>query len=347
MRLVTFVPPDGLPRAGALLGAALVDLAAAAPLALEDAEGLAWDMLSLLRADQDAVSLESAADILAALTQMLGGEPDLAGFPDDLDDPLYQSATEDLDGSLSIGGAALIYPLTQVRLLAPLPRPASLRLYDAFEEHAIAVATLRGNSLPGAWYRGPALAFGNHGAIYGPGAPILLPPGEMLDYGLSLACVIGRSGRDLDRDEAQTAIAGYCLANSWANHDHDELERLLGRGPGKSRDFATSLGPWLVTSDELEMYAGDDGRLSLSLIAEVNGLTQIRATAALQYYPFADLVADASRHTTLVPGDVIIAGPLAGGTLLEQTSGYGPWLAPGDIVELSGTGLGSLTNRLE
>lgn len=347
MRLVSFVPPDGLPRAGVLLGAALVDLAAAAPLVLADAEDLNWDLLSLLRADQDGVNLDSAAELVAALSEMLGGEPDLAGFPSDLDDPGYGFAATDLEGSWHVGGAALIYPLAQVRLLAPLPRPASLRLYPAFEEHSVALAALRGSSLPGAWYRGPAMVFGNHGAIYGPDKTIPLPQGEVFDYGLSLACVIGRGGRDLELDEAQDAIAGYCLANTWINRDYEEQEAALGRGPGKSRDFATALGPWLVTPDELDLYRDEAGRFSLSLSAQVNGRETSRTTAALQYYPFAELVVDASRGVTLVAGDVLVAGPVGGGTLYEQTSGYGPWLGPGDEVTLHGTVLGSLTNRLE
>lgn len=346
MRLVTFVPPDGQPRAGALLGEAVVDLAAAAPFVLEEAEGLRWDMLSLLRADQEEVSLDTAADIVAAVAQMVGAEPDLAGFPVDADDLGYADSG-DLAGSLSIGGAAMLYPLGQVRLLAPLPRPASLRVYAAFEEHAIAAASLRGAALPPAWYRGPAFAFANHGAVLGPDAPLAAPLAESLDYGLGLACIIGRVARDLTPAEAPAAIAGYALINTWCARDHEELERAVGLGPAKSRDFATSLGPWLVTADELELYADDDGRLSLTLTARVGGAERSRATAAGQYYPFPELVAHASRDVTLYPGDVIGSGPVGGGTLLEQTGGYGPWLEVGDTVTLEATGLGTLSNWID
>jgi fumarylacetoacetate (FAA) hydrolase len=347
MRLVTFVPPDGPPRAGALLGDTVVDLAAAAPLVIEEAESLRWDLLSLLRGDQEEVSLDAAADIVAAVAQLVGEEPaldefDLAGMelvsPEDL--------PPDLAGSLSIGGAAMVLPLSQVRLLAPLPRPASLRVYESFEEHAIAARSLRGLSLPGAWYRAPAFSFANHGAVFGPDDDVPAPAADARDFGLGIACVIGRAVRDLDPDEAAGAIAGYLIVNTWANRDSEEQERALGLGPGKSRDFATSLGPWLVTPDELELYAGDDGRLGLVAVARVNGVERARATTVGQYYPFADLVAHASRDATLYPGDVIASGPVSGGTLLEITGGFGPWLEPGDSVELEVTGLGALRNTV-
>lgn len=343
MRLVTFVPPDGQARAGALLGEAVVDLAAAAPLVIEEAAGLRWDMQALLQGDQEEVSLETAADILAAVTQLMGGAPDLAGFPDD---DLGYAEGGDLGGSLSIGGAAMLYPLAQVRLLAPLPRPASLRLFESFEEHAIAARSLRGEALPGAWYRGPAFSFANHGAVYGPDSAIPFPASEALDFGLGLACVVGRAARDLTPDEAPAVIAGYLILNSWCARDHEEAERAVGLGPAKSRDFATSLGPWLVTPDELELYTDDEGRLGLLLTARVNGVERARGTSAGQFYPFGELLARASSAVTLAPGDVIGSGPVGGGTLLEQTSGFGPWLEPDDRVELEVTGLGALANIL-
>lgn len=344
MKLITFVPPDGPPRAGVLLGDAVVDLAAAAPLVIEEAESLRWDMASLLYGDQQEVSVDAAADIVAAVTQMVGQDSSLTAF--DLTGLEFELPPEELDGSLSIGGAAMLLPLSQVRLLAPLPRPTSLRVFEAFEEHAIAVHSLRRRELPGAWYRGPAFSFANHRAIFGPDEIVPLPAAEARDYGLALACVIGQHARDLEPDEVPAVIAGYMLANLWYNRDAEEAERALGSGPAKSRDFATSLGPWLVTPDELELYADDDGRLGLLLTARVNGAERSRATSAGQFYPFAELVAYASKGVTLLPGDVLIAGPVGGGTLLEATGSYGPWLADDDVVEFEATGLGVLRNTV-
>jgi fumarylacetoacetate (FAA) hydrolase len=340
MRLVTFVPPDGSPRAGALLGPTVIDLAVAAPLVFEDTEDLRWDLLSVLQADQDLVSLDGAAEIVAAVTQIVGGPPpepalDRNGARDD-----------GLAGGLSIGGANMILPLDQVRLLAPLPRPASLRDFYTFEQHVATARRQCGQDVPAEWYRFPAFYFSNHGAIYGPDAAVPMPRTEALDYELELACVIGRAGRDIAVEEAADYIAGYMIMNDWSARDLQADERSIGLGPAKAKDFATSLGPWLVTPDELEIYAGEDGRLSLTMLARVNAVERSRGSAASMYYSFAELIAHASRDATLYPGDVLGSGTVGGGCLLELTDGYGPWLERGDLVELEITGLGVLRNTI-
>lgn len=348
MRLVTFVPPDGPPRAGAMLGPAVVDLAAAAPLVIEEAEGLRWDMLSLLRGDEDQeeVNFETAADIVAAVAQIAGIESEMLEDPLLAEDLFAFEGSADLAGGLSIGGAAMLLPLSQVRLRAPLPRPASLRIFFAFEEHMLNVRRQRGQELPDEWYRFPAFCFGNHGAIYGPDDDLPMPHTEALDYGLSLALVIGREGRDIAPEDAADYIAGFMVMNDWSARDIQAEERPLGLGLTKAKDFATSLGPWLVTADELDLYTADDGRLSLTMEARVNGFERSRANAASIYYTFAELVARASRDATLYPGDVLGSGTVGNGSLLELSGGYGPWLERGDIVELEITGLGVLRNRI-
>lgn len=340
MRLVTFIPPDGPPRTGVRFGPTVIDLASAAPLVFEEAEGLRWDLLSLLQGDQDIVSLDGAAAIVAAVTQLVGGPP-----PEPAPDRNGASDV-DLAGSLSIGGASMILPLDQVRLLAPLPRPASLRDFYAFEQHVATARRLRGQDMPAEWYRFPAFYFSNHGAIYGPDSDVPMPRTEALDYELELACVIGRTGRDISIETAADYIAGYTIMNDWSARDLQADERPIGLGPAKAKDFATSLGPWLATPDELEIYADEDGRLSLTMIARVNAVERSRGNAASMYYTFAELIAHASRDTTLYPGDVIASGTVGGGCLLEQTEGYGPWLEPGDLVELEVTGLGILRNTI-
>ncbi len=338
MRLITFVPPDGQPRAGVLLGGAVVDLAAAAPLVFEDADGLPWDMLSLLRGTNEQMSLDAAADILAAVMSLVGSDFSAAA-PED-------RSNQELAGNLSIGGAEMLLPLDQVRLLAPLPRPASLRDFYAFEQHVATAMRNRGREVPPQWYRFPAFYFSNHGAIYGPDDDIPMPRSEALDYELELACVIGRAGRDIAVEEAADYIAGYMIMNDWSARDIQAEERAIGLGPAKAKDFATSLGPWLVTPDELEIYTDDDGRLNLTMLARVNGVERSRGNAALMHYTFAEIIAHASRDTQLYPGDVLGSGTVGTGCLLELTSGYGPWLEPGDSVELEITGLGVLRNRI-
>jgi fumarylacetoacetate (FAA) hydrolase len=343
VRLLTFVPPDGQARAGALLGQHIIDLAAAAPLVLAEAEGLRWDMRSLLRGDQDDVNLEGAADIVAAVVDMLGdGEAyEMDGTHGDGNGARNQGTT----GNLLLGGVEMLLPLEQVRLLAPLPRPASLRCFEAFEEHIAAVFRQSAQALPAAWYRFPAFAFGNHGAILGPDAPLALPDGSALDYELELGCIIGREGRDIAPEAAADYIAGYTIVNDWSDRELQAEAGPLGLGAARARAFATSLGPWLVTPDELDMY-NDDGRLLLTMQARVNHIERSRGNFTAAHYSVAEMIAAASRAATLYPGDVLCSGAVGGGSLLEQTGGYGPWLEPGDVVELEITGLGILRNQI-
>ncbi|NJM08112.1 fumarylacetoacetate hydrolase family protein, partial [Candidatus Gracilibacteria bacterium] len=314
MRLVTFLPPDNQARAGVLIGAAVLDLAVAAPLLYEDIPSLRWDMLSLLRGDQDEVTIESAAEIVAAAVNLLGGEGLLSG--EGAGNGRHDAG---MAGSLALGGATMFYPLDQVRLLAPLPRPASIRDFYAFEQHVATARGQRGQEVPPEWYRFPAFYFSNHGAVYAPHAEIPMPRSDALDYELELACVIGREGRDIHPDDALDYIAGFTIMNDWSARDIQADERPIGLGPAKAKDFATSLGPWLVTTDELELYFDDDGKLSLTMIARVNGIERSRGNAASMFYSFAEIIAHASRDATLYPGDVLGSGTVGGGCLLELT----------------------------
>jgi fumarylacetoacetate (FAA) hydrolase len=341
VRLLTFVPPDGQARAGALLGQHIIDLAAAAPLVLPEAEGLRWDMLSLLRGDQDDVNLDAAADILAAVVDMFGASSDTRDTAGDGNGSRNQGTT----GNLVLGGVEMLFPLEQVRLLAPLPHPASLRCFEVFEAHITAAFRFAGQELPAAWYRAPAFVFGNHGAIAGPDALIAPEASSALDYELELGCIIGRQGRDIAPEDAASYIAGYTIVNDWSDRDMQAEVGPFGLGAAKARDFATSLGPWLVTPDELDMY-NDDGNLLLTMQARVNHIERARGNFTAAHYSFAEMIAHASRAATLYPGDVLCSGAIGGGSLLEATGGYGPWLEPGDVVELEITGLGTLRNQI-
>ena len=339
MKLISFQSLDSFPRAGLLLGNAAIDLAAAAPLAFEQVEDERWTLLDVLRGAPDEMGLDGVAEIAAAVLDQIGiGDVDeLAQQSDQLLDDL---------GGLSIGGAAMLMPLSAIRLLAPLPQPTSLRDFYAFEQHVSSVATNRGRKVPEAWYDLPAFYFGNHMAIYGPDSSIPMPRTEELDYELEVACIIGRTGRDIAEEDAMDYVAGLTILNDWSARDIQQREMSIGLGPAKGKDFATSLGPYLVTLDELESFALFDGRYDLSMIARVNGEERSRGTLRSIYYTFGQIIAHASRDCTLVPGDVIASGTVGTGCLLELTAGYGPWLEPEDIVELEVTGLGMLRNRI-
>jgi fumarylacetoacetate (FAA) hydrolase len=343
MRFVSFTYIDRFPRAGVLLGDLVVDLAAAAPLVFEGQEGQRWELLDILRGAPDGTGLDGAAEIAAAVLDQLGVA--------DLEE--LRAAQEagaivgqGFAGALSIGGAEMILPISDVRLLAPLPRPSSLRDFYAFEQHVATAARNRGRSVPPAWYEIPAFYFSNHTAIYGPDAEVPMPRTQALDYELEVACVIGRAGRDIQEIDAEAHIAGYTIMNDWSARDIQREEMTIGLGPAKGKDFATSLGPALVTPDELEDLLLPDGRYNMAMVARVNGVERSRGNFRDIYYTFAQMIAHASRDANLYPGDVLGSGTVGTGCLLELTAGEGPWLAPGDVVELEVDGLGVLRNRV-
>jgi fumarylacetoacetate (FAA) hydrolase len=328
-------------RAGVLLPYGVIDLQAAAPLAFEDAEGETLDMLRLLDGSEEGLGLNGAVEIVNAVLDQLGGAVDVVHDETDPDDV-------DLAGEISIGGEALMLPRGETRLLAPLPRPRSLRDFYAFEDHVARARRLHGQPVPPAWYRIPVFYFGNHGAIFGPDEPVPIPRTEQLDYELEVACVIGRQGRNISPDEVWEYVAGFTIMNDWSARDVQREEMSVGLGPAKGKDFATSLGPYLVTLDELDDQLSPDGeRFELEMIARVNGHEYSRGNLSDMYYTWGQLVAQASRDVTLYPGDVIGSGTVGSGCILEVTPEVvGGWLEPDDVVELEVSGLGRLRNRI-
>ena len=152
----------------------------------------------------------------------------------------------------------------------------------------------------------------------------------MLDFELEIGAVIGSDGQ----------IAGFTLLNDWSARDLQRREMTVGLGPAKGKDFATSLGPWLVTPDELPL---EDGRLALEATATRNGSVIARSWAGAMYFSWPELVAHAARDTRLRPGDVLGSGTVNGGCLLELG---GDWLEPGDKLVLSAPGLGELRSPI-
>jgi fumarylacetoacetate (FAA) hydrolase len=190
------------------------------------------------------------------------------------------------------------FPWADVTLVAPVPEPPSVRDFYSYEGHVRAGFRLRGSAIPEAWFQAPTFYFSNPAAIYGPGEPIRRPAGcELLDFELELAAVIGAGG----------TIAGFTLLNDWSARDIQRREMSVGLGPAKGKDFATSLGPWLVTPDELP-YDGE--WLDLEATVSVNGRLVTRAQAEPMHFSWPELVAHAARETTLRPGDVLGSGTL-------------------------------------
>lgn len=343
MRFVSFRYIDQFPRAGILLGNLVIDLAAAAPLVFETLEPQRWQLIDVLNGVPEGMGLEGAVEIAAAVLDQLGvaSIDELVEVQDS-----GQFVAGGMAGALAIGGIEMLVPIHEVRLLAPLPRPNSLRDFYVFEQHVTSANRIRGRQVAPAWYNLPTFYFSNHSAIIGPDADLFLPRTKALDYELELACVIGRAGRDIAEEDAEQYIAGYMIMNDWSARDVQREEMSIGLGPAKGKDFATSLGPVLVTPDELETFYLIDGRYDLTMSASVNGVERSRGNARDMYYTFAQMIAYASRDTNLYPGDVLGSGTVGSGCLLELTEGEGPWLEPDDLVELTIEGLGTLRNRV-
>jgi fumarylacetoacetate (FAA) hydrolase len=260
-------------------------------------------------------------------------EHPVRGWPGRIEgDRVIQLAAQTLEAFFTGGGHArehAEYRLDEVRLLAPVVRPPSVRDFYAFEEHVRNAARVTGRpAVPDEWYEIPAFYFSNPAAIYGPGDEIPSPEGsEELDYELEVAALIGAEGR----------IGGFTIMNDWSARDLQRREMKIGLGPAKGKDFATSLGPVLVTPDEL-------GDLRLEMVARVNGEERSRGNLGDMYHPWEAIVAQAARNTELRPGDVLGSGTVGTGCILEH--GDGRWLQPGDEVELEVDGIGVLRNRV-
>ncbi|WNC13201.1 fumarylacetoacetate hydrolase family protein [Brevibacillus brevis] len=241
-------------------------------------------------------------------------------------------------------------PAAQVELGSPLPRPGSFRDFYAFEAHVKTARARRGLDMVPEWYQFPVFYFSNAAAFSGPKATIRRPKAtRSLDYELEVACVIGRAGVDIPVEQAADHIAGYCILNDWSARDIQREEVKVGLGPAKGKDFATSMGPWLVTPDELESarIAGDRGdRYDLQMVARVNGIEYSRGNLRDLTFTFAEMIARASSDCPLYPGDVIGSGTVGTGCILELGAEQYGWLAPGDVVELEVERLGVLQNTI-
>ncbi len=237
-------------------------------------------------------------------------------------------------------------PLEQAVLRAPIPVPPSVRDFMAFENHAVTAVEAIGGKLSPVWYQTPAFYFTNPAAVCGPRDPVPVAPGSTaFDYELEVAAVIGAPGENLGVKDAEQHIAGFMLLCDWSARDLQEHEMAIGLGPAKGKDTATSLGPWLITRDELADVRTGKG-YDLAMTADVNGRRYSAGNWSTLYWTFAQLIAYASRGTQLRPGDVIGSGTVGTGCILELSRVHGPnaypWLQPGDQVSLAVDRLGSI-----
>jgi fumarylacetoacetate (FAA) hydrolase len=225
----------------------------------------------------------------------------------------------------------------------PVLRPPSLRDFYAFERHVGTMWERRGGEIPEAWFRLPIFYFSNVSEIRGPGDPVWAPrDSSELDYELEVAALVDTPASDLAADGAEAVIGGYLVLNDWSARDLQREETTVRLGPAKGKDFATSIGPWLVTPDELSDRRSASG-FELEMTATVNGVETSRGTWSSIHFSFGQMLERASAEVRLRPGDLLGSGTVGGGCLLEiREETIGRYLEPGDEVVLRIERLGEL-----
>jgi len=233
-------------------------------------------------------------------------------------------------------GERVVHGRDDVLLLAPL-KPRALRDFFAYEDHALKAWARAGSSLPASWYDHPMYFKGNHREIYGPDREVPWPSyTRRFDFEAEVACVVGRTGRNLSRLQAHTHIAGFTILNDFSARDMMKSELACGMGPGKGKDFAYGLGPCLVTVDE----AGPEEDLEIQVW--VNGELWSKGRTGDRYWSWGLMLSHVSQEETLYPGDVLGSGTFFRGCGLDLER----WVNPGDEVELRVDKLGSLRHKI-
>ena len=219
---------------------------------------------------------------------------------------LGESALDRVRDALEHRTAAPSVPLEGLRLRSPILQPPTVRDFMIFEEHATAQGTRERQE---AWYRMPIFYFSSPLRIFGPHETVPYPSAsQMLDYKLEIGCVIGRNGSNVSEADALSYIAGFLIFNDWSCRDLQRDESEVGLGPAKGKDSASTLGPWLVTTDELAPYL-KEGRLHVKCSTKVNGDYWVQdSDGGLAYHTWGSMVERASKDSRIAPGDVLGCG---------------------------------------
>lgn len=251
--------------------------------------------------------------------------------------------------------------VSEVDLMAPVPHPTSCRDGYAFRQHVAAARRNRKVDMIPEFDQYPIFYFTNHNSVQGPGNVYCMPDHfEKLDFELEVAIVINKPGRNIKAGDADAYIAGLMIMNDMSARRLQMEEMLLNLGPAKGKDFATCIGPMLVTLDELEQYEvpckeNHTGKAwNLNMTCKVNGIEVSRGNVSEMDWTFAEIIERCSYGVNLYPGDVIGSGTVGTGCFLEL-NGTGKlndpnfteqWLQPGDVVEMEIEGLGVLHNKI-
>ena len=253
-----------------------------------------------------------------------------------------------------------IHKLEEVKLIAPIPRPNSLRDAYAFRQHVETSRRNRGLEMIKEFDDFPVFYFSNHNAIFGPSDDIECMPShfEKLDYELEIAILIGKEGRNIKAKNAKEYIAGFMIMNDMSSRGLQMKEMKLNLGPAKGKDFASILGPYLVTPDELlgNVVNEDDSgcNYNLEMTCSVNGKLLSKGNLKDMAWSFEKIIERVSYGATIYPGDIIGSGTVGTGCLLEingtnklkHSDFTEMWLKENDVVEMEIEKLGKITNKI-
>ncbi len=256
------------------------------------------------------------------------------------------------------------YQLSDIQLLAPLPKPPSIRDFLGFEQHMLNASKAFGHDVKDLYYNIPVFYFTNHNAVYGPEDEIKRPATETkMDLELEIAAVIGKAGSDIPQDKVDDHIFGYTIFNDWTARAIQKEEMKMPLGPAKGKDFANAFGPCIVTKDELEAHRCDisreihpehltmpettSDRYDLKMTSKINGKLICEGNMKTMYWTFPQQIERASANgVTMVPGEIIGSGTVGWGSLIENNFTVHRPLEPGDVVELEIEGIGVLRNTV-
>lgn len=325
--------------------------------------GAPWRLVAALGADARTEPIPGRwLDLEVARRRLLAANPEPAHNL-----PLFRTPVRTLDDLLAAGfrvaalGALVkgfaprddddaVLDAADLAFGPPVLRPPSVRDFYAFEVHVATMWRRRGGEVPEAWYRLPVFYFSNVSEIRGPDEPVHAPQDSAeLDFELEICALVDTPATDLDPVTAEEAIGGYCILNDWSARDLQRDETSVRLGPAKGKDFATTIGPWLVTPDELvDARAPGATGPALAMTAEVTDATGRRypiggGSWSDVRHSFGTMLARASADVRLRPGDLFGSGTVGTGCLLEsRETTLGRYLEPGDLVTLRVERLGEL-----
>ena len=323
--------------------------------------GAPWRLAASAGSDAPWLDIEIARRRLVTADPRLAHNSILFRQPlTTLDDVLargvrIEALGEILDGFAAGGGPRdegdeAVLAAADLAFVPPILRPPAFRDFYAFERHVATMWQRRQSDIPEAWYRLPIFYFSNTSEIRGPGDPVWAPKGSSeLDFELEVGAIIDTPAFNLSEERSDEAIGGYFVLNDWSARDLQRDESTVRLGPAKGKDFATTIGPWLVTPDALAArWTAGAAAPDLAMTATVRGAdgrtTEVSSGSwGSARFSFARMLARASADVHVRPGEILGSGTVGTGCLLEvKDETLGRWLEPGDLVTASIEGIGEL-----